>query len=114
MFEENTFQMKKEFMLQTITIRAPSHHNILGAVKGPELPLLGQVSILILIHVRDVCCNQNGCPPSPLGTFQKTNHPFWWGLVSLWYGADGNPDSDAFVGADTDLFQFCKICSGGF
>ena len=36
-------------MLQTITVRAPSHHNILGAVKGPELPLLGQVGILILI-----------------------------------------------------------------
>ena len=36
-------------MFQTITVRAPSHQNILGAVKGPELPLLGQVGMLILI-----------------------------------------------------------------
>ena len=43
------YQAKKQTMFQTITVRAPSHHNILGAVKGPELPLLGQVGMLILI-----------------------------------------------------------------
>ena len=38
---ENTFQ--------TITVQAPSHHNVLGAVKGPELPLLGQVSMMLML-----------------------------------------------------------------
>ena len=47
LYRQNIFKKQKTF--QTITVRAPSHHNILGAVKGPELPLLGQVGILILI-----------------------------------------------------------------
>ena len=34
---------------QTITVQAPSHHNVLGAVKGPELPLLGQVSMMLML-----------------------------------------------------------------
>ena len=43
------YQAKKQTMFQTITVRAPSHHNILGAVEGPELPLLGQVSMVLML-----------------------------------------------------------------
>ena len=37
--------------LQTIAVRAPSHHNILGAVRGPELPLLGQVGMILILKL---------------------------------------------------------------
>ena len=39
--------------LQTITVQAPLHYNILGAVKGPELPLVDKVIkmlVLLLMH----------------------------------------------------------------
>ena len=38
--------------LQTIAVRAPSHHNILGAVRGPELPLLGQVGMILILKLK--------------------------------------------------------------
>ena len=42
-FNLSIFHLFKLFQFQTITFRAPSHHDILGAVKGVELPQLNQV-----------------------------------------------------------------------
>ena len=60
------YQAKKQTMFQTITVRAPSHHNILGAVKGPELPLLGQVCMvlmLMLIRISQIGLEKGPEPP---------------------------------------------------
>ena len=35
--------------LQTITVQAPLHYNILGAVKGPELPLVDKVIKMLVL-----------------------------------------------------------------